>query len=141
MTKRKEKKCGNGEVSAGVNRSVSAISNRSVTVSGCRRIDEYSSCRIRLTLVDIVLTVTGRGLTVNTYCGEDMEIKGWISSVGFSEDGNEGGDTEPVRSEQTTVESDASRTARGAERKVGHGNSSDFVVESRAESDGGATRR
>ncbi|MBR2460298.1 MAG: YabP/YqfC family sporulation protein [Clostridia bacterium] len=83
MPRRKGKNTGGGDISPGVRRSVSVVSDRSVTASGCRRIEEYSSCRIVLLLCDTALTVEGRGLTVNTFCGDEIEIRGWVSAVRF----------------------------------------------------------
>ena len=65
--------------------SASVISNRRLVVSGCKRIAEYSSCRVSLELCDQILTVEGRELTVRAYCGDELEISGYIDAVRFKE--------------------------------------------------------
>ena len=59
------------------------LSRRSVTVSGCRRIIEYGSVRVRIATLDGELTVEGRGLTVYTYCGDELVIRGCLNGIYF----------------------------------------------------------
>ena len=61
------------------------LSRREVTVSGCRRITEYGSARIRLAVCEGTVTVEGRGLTVHTYRGDELTVRGWLTSITFED--------------------------------------------------------
>lgn len=71
---------------------VMVTSNRALTVSGCKRISEYSDTRVRLLLREFELTAVGAGLTVHTYCGDEIEIRGRIEAVYFGGDRQNGGE-------------------------------------------------
>ena len=91
MTNAKEKGKRRNPTSAqrtvGIRCSVMVISNRSLSVSGCRRISEYSSGRVRLVLKELDLVVEGAALTIHTYCGDEIEIRGQIDAVYFGKKG------------------------------------------------------
>ena len=59
------------------------LARRQVTVSGCRRIIEYGSVRVRLAIDGGELIIEGRGLTVYTYCGDELVIRGILDGVKF----------------------------------------------------------
>lgn len=63
--------------------SITAVSDRAVTVSGCKKIERYTRQEIRLRLCDVTLCVTGNGLTLNTFCRDELEIKGVICGITF----------------------------------------------------------
>ena len=63
------------------------LARRQVTVSGCRRIIEYSAVRVRLAIEGGELIIEGRGLTVYTYCGDELVIRGVLDGVKFAESG------------------------------------------------------
>ena len=62
------------------------LSRREVTVSGCRRIIEYSSAKIRLSVCEGEITVEGRGLTVHTYREDELTVRGWLTGIFFTDD-------------------------------------------------------
>ena len=59
------------------------LGRRQVTVSGCRRIIEYGAIRVRLAIDGGELIIEGRGLTVYTYCGDELVIRGVLDGVRF----------------------------------------------------------
>jgi len=61
------------------------LSRGEVTVSGCRRITEYGSIQIRLAVREGNITVEGRCLTVHTYRGDELTVRGIISGVYFDD--------------------------------------------------------
>ncbi len=61
------------------------LSRQEVTVSGCRRITEYGSARIRLAICEGTVTVEGRGLTVHTYRGDELTVRGWLTAITFED--------------------------------------------------------
>ena len=61
------------------------LSRREVTVAGCRRIVEYGSARIRISVCEGEITVEGRGLTVHTYRGDELTVRGWLSGIFFDD--------------------------------------------------------
>lgn len=61
------------------------LSRREVTVAGCRRIIEYGSARIRISVREGEITVEGRGLTVRTYRGDELTVRGWLSGIFFDD--------------------------------------------------------
>ena len=63
------------------------LGRRQVTVSGCRRIVEYSSVRVRLAIEGGELIIEGRGLSVYTYCGDELVIRGVLDGVRFGDGG------------------------------------------------------
>lgn len=61
------------------------LSRREVTVSGCRRIVEYGSSKLRLSVQEGEITVEGRGLTVHTYRGDELTVRGWLTGIYFDD--------------------------------------------------------
>ena len=61
------------------------LSRREVTVSGCRRITEYSSVRVKLSVCEGTVIIDGRGLTVCTYSGDELTVRGWLSGISFED--------------------------------------------------------
>lgn len=66
------------------------LSRREVTVSGCRRIIEYGSARIRISVSEGYITVEGRGLTVHTYQSDELTVRGWLTGIFFDDSPNGG---------------------------------------------------
>lgn len=65
--------------------SVEMMGNRSVHVTGCRRIALYTSSKISLELSKGYLNVCGKGLTCTAYSGRSMGIEGELKCVFFSD--------------------------------------------------------
>lgn len=63
--------------------SVTLISDRSVTACGCKHIEKYTSNEILLRLCDTALRISGENMTLNIFCGDEIEIRGRISNVGI----------------------------------------------------------
>ncbi len=62
---------------------VTLTSGCEALVTGCRRIKEYDGGRVALSLCDCELTVTGEGLTMKTYFGNQILICGRITGVNY----------------------------------------------------------
>lgn len=77
------KKSSVGKVVRASPESVTLISDRSVTACGCKRIEKYTSGEIILELCDTVLRISGENMTLNIFCGDEIEIRGKISNVGI----------------------------------------------------------
>ena len=58
-------------------------SNRAVMVGACRSLLGYSEDEVRLRLSDGTVTVRGRGLTLRSFDGDQMEIHGLITGMLF----------------------------------------------------------
>lgn len=71
--------------SSSIRSSAMLLSGRELTVSGCRRILEYASCRIKLSVAEGTVTVEGRGLYVCTYRGDELTVRGWLSGIFFDD--------------------------------------------------------
>ena len=69
--------------------SATLLSRREVTVSGCRRITEYGSTKIRLSVREGEIAIEGRGLTVYTYRGDELTVRGWLSGIFFDDPVND----------------------------------------------------
>ena len=63
--------------------SVMAVSDRRVTVCGCRRVETYTAQTVRLALCDLRLEIEGEELSVSAYCGEDIEVSGSVRQIRF----------------------------------------------------------
>ena len=61
------------------------LSRREVTVSGCRRIIEYSSAQIKLSVSEGTVVIEGRGMTVHTYLGDELTVRGWLTGIRFKD--------------------------------------------------------
>ena len=68
-----------------INPSAMLLSRREVTVLGCRRITEYGSTKIKLSVSEGYITVEGRGLTVQTYQGDELTVRGWLTGIFFDD--------------------------------------------------------
>ncbi len=84
MRKTKNK---NGTAGRALLKSVTAVSDRAVTVSGCKKIERYTGEEIRLRLCDVFLNVTGSGMTLSVFCRDEIEITGEITSISFDRSG------------------------------------------------------
>ena len=62
---------------------VTLTSGSEALITGCRRVREYQSDLVRLTLCDGELTVSGDGLTMRAFFGSQIQIRGRISEVRF----------------------------------------------------------
>ena len=60
---------------------IEIVSNSTVKVNGCRRIVEYSSDKVILSMKEYDLTVTGRELTLSSYGENTAAVSGAILSV------------------------------------------------------------
>ena len=63
--------------------SILAVSNRRLTVCGCKRIEKYSSEEILLLLRECRSRISGEMLTLGFSCGDELEIRGLIASISF----------------------------------------------------------
>lgn len=60
---------------------IEIVSDSIVKVNGCRRIIDYSSDKIVMSMKEYELTVTGRGLTLSSYGENTAAVSGQIVSV------------------------------------------------------------
>ncbi len=60
---------------------IEIVSNSSVKVNGCRRIVDYSSEKVVLSMKEYELTVVGRNLTLSSYGENTASVTGEIISV------------------------------------------------------------
>ncbi len=60
---------------------IEIVSNSSVKVNGCRRIVDYSSDKVVLSMKEYELTVVGRNLTLSSYGENTASVTGEIISV------------------------------------------------------------
>ena len=60
---------------------IEIVSNSTVKVNGCRRIIEYSSETVILSMKEYELTVSGRELTLSSYGESTAAVSGQILSV------------------------------------------------------------
>ncbi len=60
---------------------IEIVSNSSVKVNGCRRIIDYSSDKVILSMKEYELTVVGRNLTLASYGENTAAVSGHILSV------------------------------------------------------------
>ncbi len=67
--------------------SVFLLGDHEMTVNGCVKVVSYSPENVRLQNCDGFLDVKGKGLTVGTYFGSEIKLKGTICEIKFSEDG------------------------------------------------------
>ena len=91
MPRTKDKSRSGGRISDLRGGSICVVSDKAVRISGCRKIEEYSSVRVRLRLCDNIVEVRGHFLTVSTFCREDIEVSGRIKALVFVGETDEGG--------------------------------------------------
>ncbi len=60
------------------------LSNREVTIDGCKGVSEYTECYISLDTSDGVITVNGRDLRIRYLSTSAVVIAGTVASVEFS---------------------------------------------------------
>ena len=65
--------------------SAEILGNRSIHVTGCRRIALYTPNKISLELSRGYLNICGKGLTCTAYSGRSMGIEGDLKCVFFSD--------------------------------------------------------
>ena len=58
-------------------------SNRSVIIGACRSLVGDSETEVRLRLADGIVTVSGSGLSLRSFDGDQMEVSGLISGMRF----------------------------------------------------------
>lgn len=58
--------------------------NREISVDGCRGILEYDEGVVRLNLGNMIIKITGAGLTIPSMAAEQTTVTGSIASVEFS---------------------------------------------------------
>ncbi len=76
-----------GELSAIVGAGLAKIEltgNREISVDGCRGILEYDESIVRLNLGNMIIKITGAGLTIPSMAAEQTTVTGSIASVEFS---------------------------------------------------------
>lgn len=62
---------------------IEIVSNTTVKINGCRRIIDYSSDKVILSMKEYDLTVIGRGLTLSSYGENTAAVSGEIMSIGL----------------------------------------------------------
>ena len=60
---------------------VAITSDAELLATGCRRVREYRSCEVVLSLEEMDLTVCGEGLTMHAFFGSQIAVRGRICSV------------------------------------------------------------
>lgn len=76
-----------GEISAIAEAGLAKIEltgNREISVDGCRGILEYNEGVVRLNLGNMIIKITGAGLTIPSMAAEQTTVTGSIASVEFS---------------------------------------------------------
>lgn len=58
--------------------------NREISVDGCRGILEYDESVVRLNLGNMIIKITGAGLTIPSMTAEQTTVTGSIAAVEFS---------------------------------------------------------
>lgn len=58
--------------------------NREISVDGCRGILEYDESTVRLNLGNMIIKITGTGLTIPSMAAEQTTVTGSIACVEFS---------------------------------------------------------
>ena len=76
-----------GEISAMVGAGLAKIEltgNREISIDGCRGILEYDESVVRLNLGNMIIKITGAGLTIPSMAAEQTTVTGSIACVEFS---------------------------------------------------------
>lgn len=76
-----------GEISAIVGAGLAKIEltgNREISIDGCRGILEYDESVVRLNLGNMIIKITGAGLTIPSMAAEQTTVTGSIACVEFS---------------------------------------------------------
>lgn len=76
-----------GELSAIVGAGLAKIEitgNREISIDGCRGILEYDESVVRLNLGNMIIKITGAGLTIPSMAAEQTTVTGSIACVEFS---------------------------------------------------------
>ena len=63
---------------------IEMISNKELSVDGCRGISEYNDVYVRLKIIGGEITVVGTSLDIPVYDGPQITVKGIIKSIEFS---------------------------------------------------------
>ena len=63
---------------------IEMLSNREVSVDGCRGIGEYNDIYIKLKIIGGMLTITGKSLFIPVFDRPLITVTGEISSIEFS---------------------------------------------------------
>ncbi len=62
---------------------IELFGNKQIIVDGCKGVVDYNEDYLKLDLGKIILKVTGRGLVIDSYIYEQVDLKGEIVSVEF----------------------------------------------------------
>ncbi len=63
---------------------IEMLSNKELSLDGCRGILEYNDVYVRLKIIDGEITVVGTSLDIPVYDGPQITVTGCIKSIEFS---------------------------------------------------------
>ncbi len=63
---------------------IELFGNKQIIVDGCKGVIDYNEDFLKLDLGKIILKVTGRSLVIDSYIYEQVDLKGEIVSVEFT---------------------------------------------------------